>query len=158
MFLIIIAALVALTDAFPYVSGSCNGGNTVLLSPHPYGGSLGNGNLLFKINGEEIPPDTVFDLSVGVHRLELSGGTFNGFLFRLSSSSGINTRDKLIYSEDDARDQGSCASNVAGISHFSAEPKTSITMTFDGSKTGDYILDLTAGIKSEFSPPGGKWL
>jgi hypothetical protein len=158
MFLIIIAALVALTNAYPFFAGSCDGGNTVLLSPHPYEGSLGNGSLLLKINGDEVSPDTAFDLSIGVHQLELSGGTFNGFLFRLSSSSGINTRDKLMYSEDDARDQGSCASNVAGISHFNDNPRTSILMTFDGSKTGDYTLDLTAGIKPEFSPPGGKWL
>lgn len=158
MFLIALAALATLTDAFPYVSGTCAGGNPIFLSPHPYGGSLGNGSLIFKIDGDEVSPNTVFDLSAGVHQLVLSGGTFNSFLFRLSSSSGINTRDKLIYSEDDARDQGSCASDVAGISHKNDNPRTSITMSFDGSKTGEYTLDLTAGIKDDFSIPGGIWL
>jgi hypothetical protein len=158
MFLIVIAALVTLTDAFPYISGTCAGGNPIRLSPHPDGGSLGNGRLALKIDGEEVSPNTVFDLSTGVHQLELSGGTFNSFLFRLSSSSGINTRNKLIYSEDVARDQGSCESNVAGVSHFNDNPRTSVKMSFDGSKTGDYTLDLTAGIKDDYSIPGGIWL
>lgn len=158
MLLIIIAALAVPNDAYPFFAGTCAGGNPISLSPHPDGGSLGNGNLKFKLNGDEVPVDTVIDVTMGVHQLELSGDLFNGFLFRLSSPSGINTMNKLIYSDDDARDQGSCDSNVAGITHFNAEPKSSITMTFDGSNAGNYTLDLTAGIGRVLSPPSGKWL
>jgi hypothetical protein len=157
MLLIVITALISLTDAYPSLSGTCAGGNPIILSPHPDGGSLENGGLSFKINGDEVFPDAVFDLSTGVYQFELSGGTFNGFLFRLSSS-GINTSNKLLYSEDDARDQGSCDSNVAGVSHRNDNPKTSIMVTFDGRSEGDYILDLTAGIIRDYSPPAGKWL
>ena len=84
-----------LSNAFPTGAGSCEGGMAAVGGSHVVAenvedGSLSEGNLLVRINGQVLSPNRAMDVPIGVvNEWEISGSdAFRGFLMRLDGGTG----------------------------------------------------------------------
>lgn len=146
MFLLcIFITLIHWANAYPTYAGTCEAGNFGLGQTEHRGSrqTLAQRSLMVKVDGVQVEPGTVFEISQGSHEFTLTGSrTFKGFMFRLEGANGIDASSMLSENTSLARTNPLCGSKVAGIEHTSKTSKSSITTTFFSREVGDYVLDL----------------
>ena len=164
--ILLLSLLVSAVTAFPNVAGYCGAGvdgigsgahrNVKVVTT----GELSTAGFELYIGGQRVYKD--FQFYAGqtyTVELKATADIMRGFLLRLSSSSGENTKDALDTNDSNAQVFDMCLNNgVGGLSHINSNPKTSITGTlYMASATGSLTLDVTTVVSTQYSYGSAEW-
>jgi Hint module len=163
--------LPVVTYAFPTGVGSClsgksavqQGAHTNLRQLDQSGGYLSVAGFQLYIDGRQVYRGTRFDFTAGVtHTIELraTGDIMRGFLIRMESMDGQDTRKSLSSTENDVTIPFACTNSeyVGGLGHNARTSKTSITGTIYMAKPStDIQMDVTVVVTTIYSYGIAEW-
>lgn len=163
--------LPVVTYAFPTGVGSClpgksavqQGAHTNLRQVDASGGYLSAAGFQLYIDGKQVYRGTRFDFTAGVtHTIELkaTGDIMRGFLIRMESLDGQDTRKALASTDNDVTIPFACTNSeyVGGLGHNARASKTSIFGTLYMAKPSTEIqLDVTTVVTTIYSYGIAEW-
>ena len=171
LFVIVSLLPTTVTHAFPGSIGSCLPGKKAIqqgahanLRQVDKGGSvIGNAGFELYIDGRQVYEDVKFDFTAGdKHSIQLkaTADIMRGFLLRLESLDGQDTRDALSSTDSQVQIPFFCTDVefVGGMSHNGRDSKTSIEGTFYMAKPSEELaLDVTTVVTTIYSYGIAEW-
>lgn len=169
LFLVFFLPIIAF--AFPTSVGSCLAGisavqqgvHAELRQADQGGQGIDIAGFQVLIGGQQVYPDQIFEFTAGEeHSIQLiaTGDIFRGFLLRLESVDGQDTRDALASSDSQVTVPFYCTNSerVGGLGHVGRESKTLIEGTiFMAQPSYEMILDVTTVVSTIYSYGTMEW-
>ena len=163
----LLSLLQSVVTGFPFSAGYCGAGiEGIGPSAHTTAklvktGELSTAGFELYIGGERVYKNFKFCSGL-THKVELRATTdvMRGFLMRLSSTNGENTKEALATTDSNAQIFDMCLKDgVGGLSHVSDNSKTNVTGTLHHmpSFTGSLTFDVTTVISWQFSHGSAEW-
>jgi hypothetical protein len=140
------------SDSYPTGAGGCDGNGPAVggvhLQRNGERGSLSEAHVSLTVDDILVDDAGNITISAGTsHTFVLSGviNPFKGYLFRLESTSDVDTTGALLPVINDALSQVAdvCVSPVVGVTHTSDDFKTEAAAIIDIDQEASFILDLT---------------
>ena len=165
----IVAILPIVVFAFPTSIGSCLPGKAAInQGAHANlrqlgGGAIGDAGFQVFIDGKQVYQDVVFDFIAGMkHSIELvaTQDVMRGFLLRLESTDGQDTRDALDSTDSQVTVPFFCTESerVGGLGHVGRQQKVSIEGTLYIAKPSSELqLDVTTVVTTIYSYGIAEW-
>lgn len=144
------------TVAYPTRAGHCQSGAEIgEASGGVHGregsGSLEDGGFSVSFNSTLLTDGDPLLLGAGIeYSVSIEGGTFRGFLLRISGLNGEELQESLIVIDEDETQllpstgeksgfESACAEDVAGLCHMSRDEKDTITAAFKVDEDADIL-------------------